>query len=43
MITNWKKNEAGHWRGFVIYMDEEEKTEIYDSMSWGEWFSSFWF
>ena len=44
MITNfWKMNESGNWRGIVIYMDQEEQAEIYDSMTWGEWFSSFWF
>jgi hypothetical protein len=43
MITNWTKKKDGVWKGFIIFLDnEEEKTEIYDGQTWGEWFSN-WF
>jgi hypothetical protein len=44
MITNWTKKKDGVWKGFIIFLNdnEEEKTEIYDGQTWGEWFSN-WF
>jgi hypothetical protein len=46
MISNWKKNVAGNWRGFIVYTsdDEEEEptTEIHDHVSWTQWIAS-WF
>jgi hypothetical protein len=43
MITNWRRKREGCYKGFIIFLqDEEEKTEIYDNMTWGEWVSN-WF
>jgi hypothetical protein len=43
MITNWAKKREGVWSGFIIFLDDdEEKAEIYDGQTWGEWFSN-WF
>ncbi len=45
MISNWKKNKEGNWRGFIVYMSDEEEepiTEIHDHVSWTEWIAS-WF
>lgn len=45
MITNWTKKREGVWSGFIVFLNdnEEEKTEIYDGQSWGEWLFSNWF
>ena len=46
MVSNWKKNVAGNWRGFIVYTsdeeEEEENTEVYNHLSWGQWIAS-WF
>jgi len=44
MITNWTKKREGCYKGFIIFLnDNEEETEIYDGQSWGEWLFSNWF
>jgi hypothetical protein len=41
MITNWSKKRDGVYKGFIVFLEnEEDKTEIYDTLSWGEWIAS---
>jgi len=44
MITNWRENQYGNWRGFIIFLDdieidEEDKKE----MGWYEFIYSYFF
>jgi len=41
MITNWTKKREGCYKGFIIFLqDEEETTEICDGQTWSEWIAS---
>lgn len=42
MITNWSMKRKGEYKGFIIFLnDNEEETEIYNTQTWGEWIASY--
>ena len=45
MITNWTRKRDGCYKGFIIFLndEEEENAEIYNAQTWGTWLFSNWF
>jgi len=46
MITNWKENQYGNWRGYVIFLDDSDEyimEEKAEQKSWYEYIFNYFF
>ena len=41
MITNWKKNDSGNYKGYIIFLEDKPENFVDIETSWYNYFLSF--
>ena len=48
MVTQWEKNEVGQWRGWIVYLSDNEEYDLYrfqsaQEQSWYDYITSYFY